>query len=418
MNPLSRTILLPAGMLLATCCCLSAQEERQPATSAEAAPGQPTDEPVAAWRRELLDFAFAAASGLPTEPHQKTRCRLQEAVVSEMLQLGQPVQARKLGSSIGNWRRGVVYAEYARYCAERGFLEEAKRYTGMAMSIAAAVMQDDNPQAWRRDRIRSRLVEAMLLMDEPREAAKLQVQLVDSESRDLARRTARGLDQARALEFLRGVDRVCTNGDFDQVRAALAAAAEVHDVFYGDDELREAAARRVATGYARLPLMVRIELLGDLAEDAIGHGDAEGALGHIDAALALTDKTQWRPQHEVPIRARLAALLHRAGSAKRAEQQLRDAEMRFADGRQMILDIECAETLLAVAEAYVALGRQDRAMLTWRRALEEAQRNPNSRPRVEDLVGICISLVQMEVEPDAALEQALRHAEEQLGAPW
>ena len=83
-----------------------------------------------------------------------------------------------------------------------------------------------------------------------------------------------------------------------------------------------------------------------------------------------------------------------------------------------IVDIFRTEAVLPVAEAYVDLGMTGAALDLYGRALTEAFHNPNSVPRSEDLVAICVSMATRGVEPTDALMERLAKGLEQLGHPW
>jgi len=82
------------------------------------------------------------------------------------------------------------------------------------------------------------------------------------------------------------------------------------------------------------------------------------------------------------------------------------------------VDIYRAETLCPLAEAYRTLGDAASALAVYKRAVEEATVNPNSRPRAEDLSAICCSLAKHEVEPDLELWARLTKVHDGLGEPW
>ena len=74
--------------------------------------------------------------------------------------------------------------------------------------------------------------------------------------------------------------------------------------------------------------------------------------------------------------------------------------------------------LRPLAEAYASLGQRMIASDLYERALTEAVVNPNSRPRVEDLVKVSISITRSGIEPSRSLELALDRVAKGLGEPW
>jgi hypothetical protein len=116
--------------------------------------------------------------------------------------------------------------------------------------------------------------------------------------------------------------------------------------------------------------------------------------------------------------ARLAGLRYRAGEEDQARSDLGAALATYEGERARIVDIYRAGVLIPLAEAYHAMGDAASAVGTYRRAVEEAVLNPNSRPRAEALVAICCSMAVRGVEPDAALAERMRQVHDGLGQPW
>src|SRR5262249_18526690 len=126
---------LALGVLLSLCATTScrrsdesvAAADKTAADKAVSAPGKAVpatpadhvaDQPLDAWRADLIDLAFRSASLMPVMPHVKTRCRLQENAVDAWLQLGQPQRAQPCIEKISDWRRGTAYASRAIWYAQ------------------------------------------------------------------------------------------------------------------------------------------------------------------------------------------------------------------------------------------------------------------------------------------------------------
>jgi len=86
--------------------------------------------------------------------------------------------------------------------------------------------------------------------------------------------------------------------------------------------------------------------------------------------------------------------------------------------RDSITSIWRGRALRPLAVAYQTLGEEGLAGDLFERALLEAQVNPNSRPRVEDLVRTSIALASSGVVPSRSLLQALERCARSLGEPW
>jgi hypothetical protein len=132
----------------------------------------------------------------------------------------------------------------------------------------------------------------------------------------------------------------------------------------------------------------------------------------------LFSATAWSTEDRIRFRAELAGLRHRAGDRARARAEAAAALLAYEVSRDEIVDVFRAETMIPLAVAFSALEDAPAALALYRRALEESQINPNSRPRCDDLVAICVSLAVESLEPDDALMESLRDARRRLGAPW
>jgi hypothetical protein len=127
---------------------------------------------------------------------------------------------------------------------------------------------------------------------------------------------------------------------------------------------------------------------------------------------------RWLPELRVPLLARLAAIRHRAGDQERARREADQALALFEEQRDEIVDIWRAGALRPLAEALHAMGDTGAALATCGKALEEGVKNPNSRPRAEDLTALCISMAVHGIEPDALLFSRMRQICGQLSDPW
>ena len=96
-----------------------------------------------------------------------------------------------------------------------------------------------------------------------------------------------------------------------------------------------------------------------------------------------------------------------------------DALARYDVSRDGIVNVFRGDALRPVAEAFLALGDSATATVIYERALEEALVNPNSRPRVTDLVMTAISAsTSPSYKMPQSLLRAFRDAGKGIGAPW
>jgi tetratricopeptide (TPR) repeat protein len=399
-----------------------------------AEPGQPlADAALAPYRHRLLELAFTTASALPLHPHVKDRSRAQEEVVDACIELGQLRTARGYADRIVNWRRGAACADLALACLERGATEEARACLAIAQEISDGLAREleqelepegvESPQDWQRDRIRVKMARVLVAHGEDAKAEALEDGVVESEAGrvDAVRARRASLEDFEVL--IGELQAAVLSSSLERARHALEACLELFDRFYADPERRARAEAALRDPGAKLPEDVLIGLLRQAAEIALAHGDPAKALELVMAADARVKKkcgasSGWIPEHEIPLRAGLVGMRHRAGDRGGAEQELAAAASRYEEERGNIVEIYRAETVRPLAEAASAMGDLARALGFYRRALEEGAVNVNARQRAEDLAATCISMALHEVEPDAALWERILEIRAGLVAPW
>ncbi|MCC7011782.1 MAG: hypothetical protein IT454_04390 [Planctomycetes bacterium] len=386
--------------------------------AAQPAPRQLVDMPRSAQSIALLALAQRAAGALPADPHLKTKARLQELVARTNLELGRMRAAHECIQSIGDWRRGAALAELAAQLAEQGWSSaDVRPYVegarGVLESWSGAGAQD-----WHQERIRAELARAHLLLGERDAAAQLSVGISDAQMEQLVELYARDLQQDELARRLQITDSIAVGGGFDAVRNELSFLAQLHRRFYADREHREALEAKIKASWSKLPMPLRIELLFELARNALSKGDNEEALSLTDDARGLIDAAGWSVDFQVPFAARLAALVVQSGATERGFAMLAAARDAYDEGRAEILDIDRADVLLPLAESYAESGASDEALAIYGRALREGRVNPNARPRAEDLTALCCSLARHDLGVSEDLWSELNAMFEGLAAPW
>ncbi len=402
----SRAIVLIVGSVLATLPCGCDSKT----------PGQAdglSDKPLAAFQKELLDIAFETATAIPVDPHIKDRSRAQQAVVAVCLELDQPQRALEYADRIDNWRRGVCYAELALYCAKQALPQRAQRCLEVAENIAGGDIE-----VWRRDRIRAKMAQANAWLGRTDRARELEASLADAESGKLVGVRAMAAGEADFEQEMQTLHNLVATGNFDATTNALRSYAQLFNRYYDSPERRSLIEQRIENAWSKIPLIIRIELLRDLADFALAHEDQAKALELVDEAQQIMDSAKWPPEHHVPLMARLAALRFRAGQIEKAQEQADKALELFESKRDRIVNIYRAESLQPLAEAYSMMSNTPRALAVYELAVTEGVANPNSRPRAEDLSATCCSMALHAVEPGAELWERIRTIHKGLGDPW
>jgi len=392
---------------------------------------------VEAYRIELVEVAFEAATKIPVQPHIKTRSREQNKTVALCLELGLPQQALRYIEQVDNWQRGVGYADLAFYLVRHGYADDVQPYLDKAALIAETPSTD-----WRRDRIRAKIARTYAWLGQMDRAAAFEAGVEDSESGQVARVNAMRCTDEQLDAQMDAFDQIIAAGTFDSTRNVLAAYALLFDRFYDNAERRNVVEEKLKKSWAGMPLAIRISFVLTLADTALDHddqtkalafvNDAQTIIDSIDAAVQTEDTEdegdgddagqvagmRWPLRHRIPMVARVAAMRARAGDGERARHDVDALLSLYEKHRERIANIDRAEALRSVAEAYRALGDAAAALAVYKRAVEAGVANPNSRPRAEDLGGTCRSMALHAAKPDAELWSRIREINGALGTPW
>jgi hypothetical protein len=371
-----------------------------------------SDAPLDAYRIELLDIAFGAASAMPLEPHIRNRSRAQEVVVGACFSLEQPQRALRYADLIANWIRGSCYVEYALYCAQRGATADVQQY----LDRAAAIVQDE--EDWRRDVVRTKTAQTYLWLGQLDKAVALETGVVDSEVGKVNAVRAVTIQAADFDALMIQMSVLAGTNNFDALRNTGEAYLRLFDRFYADDSRRALIEQRLRGVWSQLPVIVRVDLMTALAALMLEHEDTARALEIVNEAQANVDGRQWLANDRLPMEARLARLRWLAGNREKARRDNDALLAAFEAERHQITNIYRAETLCPIAECYHAMGDDAASMNVYRRAVEEGIENPNLWPRADDLSATCCSMAVCGVEPDAELWTRIREIREGLSDPW
>lgn len=407
--------------VLCAASCSDSQAAGAPATAA-ASPEQkalplPEDAALEPWQVELLELAMDAAGALPVHPHIKTRSLAQESVVEACIALGQPRRALECNARIGNWRRGVGYAGLAQHLAERGIEDGVDELIALA-EVESRLEGEENPQDWQRDLIRSKIAAALLQLGRAGDAAAFEAGLEDAEYGRVAAAKAALLSRDELDARLAELDALLATATLDQLRSALVAAIELYARAFREPQQRARCEGWIARASLKVPAQIRLEVRLELSRRAVELGDPAEAATQVAQARAVLDGVQWLPEDRVPLTARVAAARFAAGDVETARRELSEARRAYDEGYESIPDFWRGSALRPVAEACVSVGEREQALTLYRRAAEEGVRNPNARPRTEDLVATCLSMARQGLRPDEDLVERLRATRKGLSDPW
>lgn len=354
------------------------------------------DEDLRGFQDELLSVACETASCIPKVPHVKDRSKSQEQVVRACLELGLPNRAKRYAEGIVGWRKGVCFTEIAVHLIHKGCLESAHE----CLSLAERLSEDE--EEWRKERVETAAA---------RTRRELQKALEESHSEGPADRDS----LHSGLSILK--DLVDT-GDFESMKFAVSGYLDLWDEHYPQLEDRMAVEEGIRKVLEVMPVIQQIEALCNLAEISIEYSDAETSLKLLREAQSLVDSHGWPLENRIPMASRIISLRCKAGESTGAREDADHLYEAFNNEGNRIVDIYRAETLVPLASAYAAMGESALAKEVFSRAIEEGVKNPNSRPRAEDLSLACSQMAVSGTEPDGALWDRIRAIQKGLDSPW
>ena len=379
------------------------------------APAQPAPSTAAAkdgWQGEWTDFAFEVASAIPNEIHGRDRAKAQHAVVSALVAQGRLQRASQLAPAIRGWRQGEALAEIALAYAKAGKADEARSLAKQALALVPSLLD------WQRERVNVMVGRVYVWLGEQDEAKKLEQGVGESEMGKLAAVRAARFPAEHFEAQMAGLEDWIKTKNFDLVRNSVDVALEFYPACLADADRRGRVETLVTAANDQLAFDLRIANWLRMADIVRAAGEVEAARSFVGKADSVVTTSKWIPEDAVLQRARVARAKARGGDREQALADLESALAQFDASREQIVDIFRAAPLRAVAEAYAELGDHDRARAVYMRALEEGARNPNARPRAEDLSATALSLAVSGVEPDEAVSARMRAVRAGLAEPW
>jgi hypothetical protein len=367
-------------------------------------------------RRALLEFGFEAASAIPRDPHERDRARVQEVVASTFIAIGEPVRAAACALQITNWRKGSVFGDLAIDCARKGLVDSAKTYARYALEAVAEGR--DGVQDWQRDRVRVKAAQAYAWLGDGSKASVLEQGVGEPEMGKVDAVEAAKSDGSDFDTRLEAALAAVNTMNFDLTVNAIESAVELAAKSKGDEARWARIVDLLGKTRGRIPRDLELKSYLRLADVRIAQESKDPARALIATATGLRDGARWTPDAALPLSAEIARRLHAVGDAEAARAEIEAGIAGFQAGIEAVADVFRAEAMRPAAEALVAMGAVERAREVFAALVEEGARNPNARPRAEDLALTAASLARAGIEPDEAMWARLRGIREGLVAPW
>jgi hypothetical protein len=371
-------------------------------------PPAKADKPIETYRLELLEFAFREASSLPAPSFAKDRASFQETVVDACIELDQTRLAARYLEDIEGWRKGAAHADLAFHHAQRGENELAESHLEAALAVAASAAGDEDSQDWQLDRIKVKCARAYAILGRIDEADALQKNVEPSETGKLDAVKAKLPDQDTFDAQIATLDKLAAIGTTDPLRNGVDSCIESYDRNYDDPQRRSQMEAKIKVSQASLPTLVRVDNLLKMGAIAAAHHDAANAADLANLGRSTLDLIRLRPIDRLPRVARQASVLSQAGDRASARKTADEALAAYDAQRDQIVNMERADVLRPIAEAYQEMGDTTSALNVYTRAVDEGAENPNQWPRAHDLVATCCSMALHGAEPYESLKLRMR----------
>ena len=400
------------GSLSCLLACLVAALGLTACSPQQKPPAGPRDKALTVSQTNLFKTAFHLASAIPVEPHIKSRSLAQRKVISSLIEAGCPGRAHELAGHIENWHRGAAYADLAVFYAENGEPEYALDRLRDAGQVVSSIT------TWHRDRILSRMGQAMELLGDTQSVVRVTGQIEDWEAAKVHKIRSTQLPANQYQAHFERLKKLIEGKDFDLKNQGLQGVTSLYERFYNDADRRREIADALQKNLSELAPIIKIDLFLAMADVAVSRGEQAVAMEWVQKSRELFENASWRARFGVPVAARIAERAFEAGDAGLAKQMLDSAEATYRENESEIINMFRADTLIPLAEAFAGTGHNELALKVYKQAVEAAVINVNSRPRAEDLSAICASMAVQGREPDEAFWTRIREIQTNLGDPW
>lgn len=387
-------------LIIAFACCIvstpataqAVQLAQQPAQ----APHLLNDRPTDAYRLELIERSWRAATAYPINPHIKNRGRAEQEVVIGALGVDQPHLAYGYAKKMVNWRKGMAHAEIAHYLIEHQELEHVEYFLQQAIRHSR-----DSSQGWRQQRVKARVASARILLGLS-DSVEIDPDDNEAEAEIVSAQIAVAPDSSYQ-EMVNILDAMVASEQYEKVLGALSGYTDLYTYHYEHQDRRADLLAKASAALKQMPGFVRFHTMMRFFDAAIEHGDLATAKVLLDQASAIHDEFSWTIDHEIKHLSLIARGRAEVGQTQ-AARELLESCVALADAElDDLQSFDRAAVLRPVAEAYAVMGDETLALAMYRRVVDLGAINPNIRPRVSDITATCVSMALHGVEPDANL---------------
>ena len=398
-----RSAAAVATMALVACTSGASADLVQPTTAA------PATKSVAGPALDALDYAFRFASAIKSDA--RDRAKAQELALGEYAAAGAYDEAARRAPEIDGWRRGMVYAGLATQLAKAGRADEARDYVRKAEAVRAETTGWENP------RISAQVAEALALLGDKENAARITADIAAADPIQYAGRAAAVEAVATAAhgDFTAAMDRLRALEQNDDLDTAWARTSGYLALARRTDASRAARLQALDAARAsaeRLPFERRLDGLLQIAPEYKELGREGDAKKSVAAAATVLEKAA--RAEAIPGLIAVGQTWGEIGETKKGGKALKEAEGLIPQA----LSIDQPGLLARIASGYRLLPDPESAHRLDVAAVDNAAGMLLSRPRALALSAICRQMGKEGVVPDEALRARLDGLLAGLGDPW
>jgi tetratricopeptide (TPR) repeat protein len=360
---------------------------------------------------EALEYAFKFASAIDPDP--KDKAKAQELVVREYAARGELDAAISLAAGIDSWRRGVVYADFARDLAEQGRQEEARELIERARGVRKKI------EGWQNPRISAHIAEALAALGELPESRELSARIADDDPQAYSSRSVATV--ATAFTAKRNFEAA-----MEQL-AILTDEIDVYETWWRTQGYLDIARE---SGFTKAQRLEALDAATESCKSIVGWKQAQmlqwiageyrslgknrkarGALRRAEEVVAAVPPTR---SAKAVMLSSLAGAWAGIGESDRAADLMLQAEQFVPNN--MIIDQPGVYAMLA--EGYYRMEKQEESKRLFDSALDSAEELVNARPRALAVVAICRSMGRSGISLNEATRGRLDALFAGLKDPW
>ncbi len=363
-------------------------------------------------RKSLLVTAFAVASSMPIDPHERDRARTQEAVAQACIDAGLLDQAEQCANQMAGWRRGNVIALLGQRYAALGQVDKARD------CASRAVLVDVGDTTWGKDMVATEVARIYVKLGDEGKALSLVTEGQPVERGRVEAARTGNLSAAQLDAQADMFDKAIATMNFDLVRGGIDGYFAWLERVMDDAPRRARALKALSSAIPGLPLDIQVRCDVQLADALFAHGYKELAAAEMDHASKLFRATVFLPEDTAPIGVVIAKARFHMGDVNAARAELDRLRLEYEARAETIMNLRRAASLRALAEGYFLIGDAVDAAHCYKAAVDAGALNPNARPRAEDLSATCVSMALSEFVPSPELLLRIEHIRAGLVDPW